>query len=49
MTTRVEYHKNEQVNDALPELKKEFEAGNNKEYEIKTIINNMVYDKKINN
>ena len=38
-------------NKALPEPKKdiEFEAGNDKEYKIKAIINNIVYGQQINN
>ena len=30
-------------NKALPELKKEFEARDDKEYEVKTIINSKIY------
>ena len=33
----------------LLELKKKFETEKNKEYEIKIIINNMIYGKKVNN
>ncbi len=33
-------------NNALPELEKEFEVGNNKKYQVKSIINSIVYGKK---
>ena len=35
-------------NKALPEPEKEFEAGDDKEYEVKTIINSVVYGQKAN-
>lgn len=35
--------------DKLSELKRELEAGNNKKYEVKIIIDSAVYDKKANN
>lgn len=38
---------NEQYNN-LPESEKQFEAGDNKKYEVKVIINSMIYDQKIN-
>lgn len=39
-----------QDNHALLEPKREFKAGdNNKEYKIKSIINNIVYGKEANN
>ncbi len=34
---------------ALPEPEKEFEAGDNKEYEVKAIINSAVYGQQANN
>ncbi len=33
----------------LLELEREFEAGDNKEYEVKLVINSAVYDKTIEN
>ena len=33
---------------ALPEPEKEFEAGDDKEYEVKTIIDSVVYGQKAN-
>ena len=36
-------------NKILPKLNKEFKAKNNKEYKIEVIINNMVYNKEVNN
>lgn len=33
----------------LPEPEKEFEAENNKEYKVKSIIDSMVYEKKAKN
>lgn len=33
----------------LSKLENEFEAGNNKEYEFKVIINRVMYDKKVRN
>ncbi len=40
-----------QVDNTLPELKKdlEFEAEDSKKYEVKAIINSIVYDQKANN
>ncbi len=38
-----------QVNNILPESEKEFEAKNNKKYKVKAIIDNAVYNKKVNN
>ncbi len=37
------------VNNALPELKKKFEAKDNKEYKVKAIIDSVVYNKKTSN
>ncbi len=39
------------MDNALPELEKdlEFKAGGNKEYTIKTIIDNVVYGQRANN
>lgn len=37
------------VDNTLPEPKKEFEAGNNKEYKDKAIINSAVYSQQANN
>ncbi len=37
------------VNDTLLEPKKKFEARNNKEYEVKTIIDSAIYGKEANN
>ena len=37
-----------QVDKALLEPKKEFEAGDNKEYEVKAIIDSAVYDQQAN-
>ncbi len=37
------------INEELPKLKKEFEARDNKEYEVEAIINNIVYGKEANN
>ncbi len=37
-----------QVDKALPEPKKEFEAGDNKEYKVKAIINSAVYGQQAN-
>ncbi len=36
-------------NDALSKLEKEFKAGDDKEYEIKDIINSAMYDKEVTN
>ncbi len=36
------------VDKALPEPEKEFEAGDNKEYEVKAIIDSVVYDQQAN-
>ncbi len=36
------------VDKALPEPEKEFEAGNNKEYEVEAIIDSAVYGKQAN-
>ncbi len=36
------------VDKALPELEKEFEAGNNKEYEVEAIIDSAVYGQQAN-
>ena len=41
--------KKKQVNKTLSEPKREFEAENNKKYEVKAIINNMIYGKEANN
>ena len=44
---RTRYYKKKEINEkTLPELKKEleFEVRNNKEYEVKTIIDNVVYN-----
>ena len=38
----------ERVDKALPELKKEFEAGNNKEYGVEAIIDNAMYGQQAN-
>ena len=38
-----------QINETLLKPEKEFEARNNKEYEVKVIINSMVYGHKIEN
>ena len=39
-----------QDNHILPKPEKEFETrNNNKEYKVKSIIDNMIYNKKINN
>ena len=40
-----------QVNQALPKLKKnlKFEVGDNKKYEVKTIIASIIYSKQTNN
>ncbi len=38
-----------QVNDALPEPEKEFESRNNKKYQVKSIIDSVVYNKEANN
>lgn len=35
-----------QVNDALSEPQKRFEAENNKKYKVKSIVNNIVYSKE---
>ncbi len=35
-------------NKALPEPEKKFEAGDNKEYEVETIIDSMVYGQQAN-
>ncbi len=37
------------VDKALPESEKEFEAGVNKEYEVKAIIDSAVYGQQANN
>ncbi len=37
------------VNKALPEPEKEFEIGDNKEYEVKAIIDSAVYNQQANN
>ncbi len=36
-------------NKALPEPEKEFEVGDNKEYEVETIIDSAVYGQQANN
>ncbi len=36
-------------NKALPEPEKEFEAEDDKEYEVETIIDSAMYDQQINN
>ncbi len=36
-------------NNALPELEKNFETGDNKVYEFKYIINSMMYSKEVEN
>ncbi len=36
------------MDKALPEPEKEFEAGDNKEYEFKTIIDTAVYGQQVN-
>lgn len=36
-------------NTALLELEKKFEAGDNKEYDVKAIIDSRMYDKEVNN
>ncbi len=41
--------KKRQVNNALEKLEKEFEAGKDKEYKVKAIIDNAMYSKEINN
>ncbi len=38
----------ERVDKALPEPEKEFEAGDNKEYEVKAIIDSAVYGQQAN-
>ncbi len=38
-----------QVDKALPEPEKEFEAGDNKEYEVEAIIDSAVYGQQVNN
>ncbi len=37
------------MDKALPEPEKEFEAGDNKEYEVKAIIDSAVYGQQANN
>ncbi len=37
------------MNKALPEPEKEFEIGDNKEYEVKAIIDSAVYGQQANN
>ncbi len=43
--------KKRQVNELnkLSKIEKEFEAGNNKEYKVKVMINSVMYGKKANN
>ncbi len=41
--------KREVDSKALPEPEKEFEAGDNKEYEVKAIINSAMYGQQANN
>ena len=40
---------NNQANLALLELKKEFKAGDNKEYKVEAIVNSIVYGHEIEN
>ena len=40
---------NNQANQALPKLEKEFEVGDNKKYKVKAIVNNTVYGHKAKN
>ena len=48
---KLDITKKEQVDKTLPELEKdlEFEAKGNKEYEIKVIIDSVVYGQQANN
>ncbi len=36
-------------NDTIPELKKEFKTKDDKKYEVKAIINSIMYGKEVNN